>query len=80
MKSITIFAEKDVPRFCMESTGSGKTEIYLSLIREVIDSGSQALFLLPEIAITTQMIQRVRKIFGDQVGIYHSKIFLMQKE
>jgi primosomal protein N' (replication factor Y) len=54
-------------------TGSGKTEIYLSLIREVIDSGSQALFLLPEIAITTQMIQRVRKIFGDQVGIYHSK-------
>ncbi len=54
-------------------TGSGKTEIYLSFIKEVIDSGSQALFLLPEIAITTQMIQRVRKIFGAQVGVYHSK-------
>ncbi|MBK6267296.1 primosomal protein N' [Marivirga sp. S37H4] len=54
-------------------TGSGKTEIYLSFIQEVIESGSQALFLLPEIAITTQMIQRVRKIFGDQVGVYHSK-------
>ncbi len=54
-------------------TGSGKTEIYLSFIKEVIESGSQALFLLPEIAITTQMIQRVRKIFGDQVGVYHSK-------
>lgn len=54
-------------------TGSGKTEIYLSFIKEVIESGSQALFLLPEIAITTQMIQRVRKLFGDQVGVYHSK-------
>ncbi|WP_375578174.1 primosomal protein N' [Marivirga tractuosa] len=68
----TIFAKKDVA-LLHGVTGSGKTEIYLSLIREVIDSGSQALFLLPEIAITTQMIQRVRKIFGDQVGIYHSK-------
>ncbi|SMG37448.1 replication restart DNA helicase PriA [Marivirga sericea] len=68
----SIFAEKDVA-LLHGVTGSGKTEIYLSLIREVIDSGSQALFLLPEIAITTQMIQRVRKIFGDQVGIYHSK-------
>ncbi|WP_340154070.1 primosomal protein N' [uncultured Marivirga sp.] len=68
----TIFADKDVA-LLHGVTGSGKTEIYLSLIREVIDSGSQALFLLPEIAITTQMIQRVRKIFGDQVGIYHSK-------
>jgi primosomal protein N' (replication factor Y) len=68
----SIFSEKDVA-LLHGITGSGKTEIYLSLIREVIDSGSQALFLLPEIAITTQMIQRVRKIFGDQVGIYHSK-------
>jgi len=67
-----IFEEKDVA-LLHGVTGSGKTEIYLSLIREVIESGSQALFLLPEIAITTQMIQRVRKIFGDQVGIYHSK-------
>jgi primosomal protein N' (replication factor Y) len=54
-------------------TGSGKTEVYLSYIKEVIESGSQALFLLPEIAITTQMIKRVQKIFGKQVGIYHSK-------
>ncbi|HET8858673.1 replication restart helicase PriA [Marivirga sp.] len=68
----SIFVEKDVA-LLHGVTGSGKTEIYLSLIREVIESGSQALFLLPEIAITTQMIQRVRKIFGDQVGIYHSK-------
>jgi len=54
-------------------TGSGKTEIYLSFIKDVLESGSQALFLLPEIAITTQMIQRVKKIFGAQVGVYHSK-------
>ncbi|WMN07002.1 primosomal protein N' [Marivirga arenosa] len=67
-----IFTKKDVA-LLHGITGSGKTEIYLSLIKEVIESGSQALFLLPEIAITTQMIQRVRKIFGDQVGIYHSK-------
>ncbi|GAB3336268.1 primosomal protein N' [Marivirga atlantica] len=66
------FAKHDV-NLLQGVTGSGKTEIYLSFIKEVIDSGSQALFLLPEIAITTQMIQRVRKIFGKQVGVYHSK-------
>ncbi|MCC5930417.1 MAG: primosomal protein N' [Cyclobacteriaceae bacterium] len=54
-------------------TGSGKTEIYISLIRQVLDSGRQVLFLLPEIAITTQMVTRLRKIFGNAMGVYHSK-------
>jgi primosomal protein N' (replication factor Y) (superfamily II helicase) len=54
-------------------TGSGKTEIYISLIRQVMDSGRQVLFLLPEIAITTQMVTRLRKIFGNAMGVYHSK-------
>lgn len=54
-------------------TSSGKTEIYIKLINEVIASGKQVLYLLPEIALTTQTIQRLRKYLGDKVGIYHSK-------
>jgi primosomal protein N' (replication factor Y) len=54
-------------------TSSGKTEIYIKLIDEVIKQGKQVLFLLPEIALTTQIINRLRKFFGDTVGVYHSK-------
>jgi primosomal protein N' (replication factor Y) len=54
-------------------TGSGKTEIYVRLIEEQLELGNQILFLVPEIALTTQLIQRLRKIFGQQVGVYHSK-------
>jgi len=54
-------------------TGSGKTEIYVQLIQEALDMGKQCLFLLPEIALTTQLIQRLSAYFGDQIGVYHSK-------
>ncbi len=54
-------------------TSSGKTEIYIRLMEEVIRSGKQVLFLLPEIALTTQIINRLRKYFGDTVGVYHSR-------
>ena len=54
-------------------TGSGKTEIYIKLIQEQIEKGNQVLYLLPEIALTTQIISRLRKKFGDKVGVYHSK-------
>ena len=54
-------------------TGSGKTEIYIRLIQEALANGDQVLYLLPEIALTTQIVFRLKKIFGDQVGIYHSK-------
>lgn len=54
-------------------TGSGKTEIYIQLIQEVLQQGNQVLFLLPEIALTTQMVFRLKKIFGDKMGVYHSK-------
>ncbi len=54
-------------------TGSGKTEIYIQLIKETIDKGKQVLYLLPEIALTSQIIERLRKYFGNLVGIYHSK-------
>lgn len=54
-------------------TSSGKTEIYVQLIQEAIDRGEQVLFLLPEIALTTQLISRLKKYFGDLVGVYHSR-------
>jgi primosomal protein N' (replication factor Y) len=54
-------------------TGSGKTEIYIRLIQEALANGDQVLYLLPEIALTTQIVTRLKKIFGEQVGIYHSK-------
>ena len=54
-------------------TSSGKTEIYIKLIHDVISQGKQVLYLLPEIALTTQIINRLRKYFGDAVGVYHSR-------
>jgi primosomal protein N' (replication factor Y) len=54
-------------------TGSGKTEIYINLIRQAIESGTQVLYLLPEIALTTQIVQRLKKVFGGAMGVYHSK-------
>ncbi len=54
-------------------TGSGKTEIYISLVQKALADGSQVLLLLPEIALTTQIVQRLKKVFGDVMGIYHSR-------
>ncbi|MFT6715556.1 MAG: primosomal protein N' (replication factor Y) [Saprospiraceae bacterium] len=54
-------------------TGSGKTEVYFSLIQEQLDAGKQILYLLPEIALTTQLIERLKLVFGDKVGVYHSR-------
>ncbi len=54
-------------------TSSGKTEIYIHLISYVMNRGDQALFLVPEIALTTQLTRRLQRVFGDNVLIYHSK-------
>ena len=54
-------------------TGSGKTEIYIHLIRRALDRKEQVLYLLPEIALTVQMMQRLQRVFGNRLGIYHSK-------
>ena len=54
-------------------TGSGKTEVYIDLIQQALSSGSQVLYLLPEIALTTQIVVRLQRVFGDKMGIYHSK-------
>ena len=54
-------------------TGSGKTEIYIHLIQQAIENGGQVLYLLPEIALTAQIVQRLQLVFGDKMGVYHSK-------
>lgn len=66
------FAEREVV-LLHGITGSGKTEVYIELIKQALEGGTQVLFLLPEIALTTQIVVRLRKVFGDQMGIYHSK-------
>lgn len=55
------------------ATGSGKTEIYIELIQDQLKEGKQVLYLLPEIALTTQIISRLHKIFGNSFGVYHSR-------
>lgn len=54
-------------------TGSGKTEVYVKLIKEVVERKGKVLYLLPEIALTAQLVNRLKHFFGDKVGVYHSK-------
>lgn len=54
-------------------TSSGKTEIYTSLIKQYLSQGKQVLYMLPEIALTTQITRRLQRVFGDKLGVYHSK-------
>jgi primosomal protein N' (replication factor Y) len=67
-----IFKNKDTA-LLYGVTGSGKTRVYIELIREAIRRNEQVLYLLPEIALTTQIIERLKKIFGNDVGVYHSR-------
>ncbi len=67
------FANKNVILF-HGVTSSGKTEIYIHLINDQIKKDGQVLYLLPEIALTAQIINRLRNIFGEQVAVYHSKL------
>lgn len=60
-------------------TSSGKTEVYTKLIQEVLDAGKQVLFLLPEIALTTQIITRLQFYFGDQISVFHSKYSMNER-
>lgn len=67
------FAEKGI---CLLHgvTSSGKTEVYIHLIQKYLDKGEQVLFLLPEILLTTQLTERLRRVFGARLGVYHSRI------
>jgi len=60
-------------------TSSGKTEVYVKLIEECLEKGLQALYLLPEIALTTQLISRLQEYFGDKIAIYHSKYNVQER-
>ncbi|HVS90911.1 MAG TPA: primosomal protein N' [Mucilaginibacter sp.] len=66
------FKEKDVV-LLHGVTSSGKTQVYIRLIEDVINLGKQVLYLLPEIALTTHIIERLRQYFGSSIGVYHSK-------
>jgi primosomal protein N' (replication factor Y) len=68
----TQFTSKDVV-LLHGITASGKTQLYIKLIEKAIANGGQVLFLLPEIALTTQIVERIKKYFGDKIGVYHSK-------
>ena len=65
--------ESEQPVLLHGVTSSGKTEIYIKLIQEAIDEGKQVLYLLPEIALTAQIINRLKQYFGDKLGVYHSR-------
>lgn len=68
----TAFSKKDV---CLLHgvTSSGKTEVYIHLIHEALQAGKQVLYLVPEIALTTQLTSRLSRVFGERMGVYHSK-------
>lgn len=66
------FRTKDVT-LLQGVTGSGKTEVYIHLMREALEQGAQVLYLLPEIVLTTQLVERLKRVFGDRLGVYHSK-------
>lgn len=66
------FAEKK-PILLKGITGSGKTHLYFKLIEDCVAKGKQALYLLPEIALTAQIIRKLRSTFGNRIGIYHSR-------
>ena len=72
------FKEKDVT-LLHGITSSGKTEVYTKLIQEVLDAGKQVLFLLPEIALTTQIITRLQFYFGEQISVFHSKYSMNER-
>ena len=69
---ISSFQDKDVT-LLHGVTASGKTEVYIKLIEYFLKQGKQVLYLLPEIALTTQITARLKRVFGNQLGVYHSR-------
>ena len=77
-KVIQCFKKKYVTLF-HGVTSSGKTEIYIKLIEEVISHGQQVLYLVPEIALTSQLVSRLRRYLGNQIAVYHSRYSLNER-
>ena len=71
--------EENRPVLLHGVTSSGKTEVYIKLIQECLDKGNQTLYLLPEIALTSQLINRLRRYFGHKVSVYHSKYSIHER-
>lgn len=69
---LALFGQKDIV-LLHGITGSGKTEVYIDLIKKAMEGGGQVLYLLPEIALTAQIVTRLIKVFGNRLGVYHSK-------
>lgn len=75
------FLEGDKRYYLLKGiTGSGKTEVYLAIIREALEKGEGVIFLLPEIALTPQMISKFKDSFNENLAILHSKLTQAQKE
>ena len=74
------FTQNNKVSLLFANTGSGKTEIYITAIKNIILQNKQALLLLPEISLSPQMEQRLTKVFGEQIAIWHSKIQKKKKE
>ena len=66
------FADKNVV-LLHGVTSAGKTEVYIHLITQALEQGKQVLYMLPEIALTKQIVERLRRVFGNRIGVYHSK-------
>ena len=73
------FAEANETSLIFGDTGSGKSEIYIALIAQALAAGKQALFLMPEISLTPQMMKRLQSYFGERLGVWHSKILPKKK-
>jgi len=73
LNEINIFLNENKNVLLHGVTGSGKTELFIHLIQKQLEKGKKVLYLLPEIAITTQIIQRLQSYFGEIVGVYHSR-------
>ncbi|MEE9364309.1 MAG: primosomal protein N' [Cellulophaga sp.] len=79
LDEIKLGFQKEIPVLLHGVTSSGKTEVYVKLIEECINNGKQALYLLPEIALTTQLISRLQNYFGEKVAVYHSKYNVQER-
>ncbi len=77
--AIKVAFERDKVTLLKGVTSSGKTEVYVKLIAECLEKGLQALYLLPEIALTTQLISRLQEYFGENIAIYHSKYTVQER-
>lgn len=74
IQSINVHFQSHTPVLLHGVTGSGKTRVYMELIQQAIDAGQQVLYLLPEIALTTQIVVRLKQVFGDHIISYHSRM------